>query len=175
MSIPELSPTEVAALLRAGLETLTAEINALSLAQLSWRPAPDDWCINEVVGHLIEAERRGFAGRIRGILAQDHPQFEPWDQPAVARARGDCARDGRALLSEFTRLRAESLQLVASLAPDQLDRSGRHPDVGELRVRDLLHEWVFHDRAHIQQVLDNVKALVWPWMGNSRRYTRPQG
>src|SRR5689334_2237823 len=124
MSSPELSPAEVAALLRAGLETLTAEISALSQAQLSWRPAADDWCINEVVGHLIEAERRGFAGRIRSILAQDRPQFEPWDQPAVARARRDCARDGRALLNEFVRLRAESLELVASLTPDQLDRSG---------------------------------------------------
>ena len=30
-----------------------------------WRPAPGEWSANECVGHLIEAERRGFAGRIR--------------------------------------------------------------------------------------------------------------
>jgi len=169
-----LSPAEVAALLRTASEMVQAEIGALSQAQLIWRPAPDEWCINEVIGHLIEAERRGFAGRIRLILEKDHPQFEPWDQPAVARERGDCAHDGRTLLREFVRIRAESLSLVEELRPDQLDRAGQHPVVGELRVRDLLHEWVFHDCAHIQQLLDNVKALIWPHMGNSRRFSRPE-
>jgi hypothetical protein len=172
--IPELAPASAAALLRAVPGMLTAELSALSQAQLSWRPAPGAWCINEIVGHLIEAEQRGFAGRIRTILAHDRPELVAWDQPAVASARGDCERDGRALLAEFAQRRADSLRLVESLLPDQLDRSGRHPKVGELRVRDLLHEWIFHDRAHIQQIHDNVKALVWPWMGNSRRFSQPQ-
>lgn len=53
MSIPPqpLSPTEVAGLLA------------------TWHPAEGEWCVNEVLGHLIEAEARGFAGRIRQILA----------------------------------------------------------------------------------------------------------
>jgi hypothetical protein len=174
MSAIELSPAATAALLRAALETINAEVGALSQALLSWRPTPDDWCINEVLGHLIEAEQRGFAGRIRSMLAHDRPQLDTWDQPAVARARGDCAREGRELLSEFARIRADSIRLVEALRADQLDRSGQHPDVGELRVRDLLHEWVFHDRAHLQQMFENVRAYVWPWMGNSRRFSRPE-
>jgi hypothetical protein len=42
---------------------------------------------------MIEAERRGFAGRIRRILAADRPDIpadlEDWDPPAVAEARRD--------------------------------------------------------------------------------------
>jgi hypothetical protein len=164
------APTAIAALLRAGLESVKAEAGALDQAQLSWRPAEDAWCINEVIGHLIEAERRGFAGRIQRFLETDRPLCETWDPPAVAHGRGDCARDGRDLVREFEQLRLESLRLVENLTPDQLDRSGLHPAVGELTVRDLLHEWVFHDRNHIQQIFDNVKALMWPRMGNSRRF-----
>jgi len=55
----------------------------------AWRPAPEEWCVNEVIGHLIEAERRGFGGRIRTILGADNPGLEGWDSAAVARSRGD--------------------------------------------------------------------------------------
>ena len=41
--------------------------------EAGWRPEPGEWSANECVGHLIEAERRGFAGRIRAILAADRP------------------------------------------------------------------------------------------------------
>ena len=168
------SPSQIAGLLQATSTILRAEAGALEPAQLQWRPAPDVWCINEVIGHLIEAEERGFAGRIRTILASEMPEFATWDQPAVARARNDCTRDGRALLREFAALRASSITRVESLQPGQLNRSGHHPVVGVLTVNDLLHEWVFHDRMHLQQVLDIVKALVWPHMGNSRRFSAPE-
>ena len=39
------------------------------------------------------------------------------------------------------------------------------------RPRDLLHEWVYHDRNHVQPILQNVKLLMWPEMGNTRRFS----
>ena len=170
---PSFSPAEVAALLRASLETVKVEVHALGQEPLVWRPSPDAWCINEVIGHVIEAEERGFAGRVRLLLDQDEPFLPTWDQEAVAASRRDCERDGRELLEEFARLRLESVHMVARLTPDQLDRGGDHPDVGRLIVRDLLHEWVFHDRAHVQQILDNTRALMWPHMGSARRFSEP--
>ncbi len=167
-------PVLITALLQASLTMLTVEVRALTGEQRRWRPGPDVWCVNEVIGHLIEAEQRGFAGRIRAILQEDYPTFATWDQPAVARARQDCERDGELLLQEFTALRQASIGLVEPLTPTELARAGYHPMVGELTVRDLLHEWVFHDRSHLQQVLELVKALQWPHMGNSRRFSAPQ-
>jgi len=37
-------------------------------------------------------------------------------------------------------------------------------------VRDLLHEWVHHDRNHTKQLLSVVQARVWPSMGNARKF-----
>ena len=54
----------IADLLAASAATVVAELRALG-AEGGWRPAPGEWSANECVGHLIEAERRGFAGRIR--------------------------------------------------------------------------------------------------------------
>src|SRR5215467_14611123 len=95
-----LTPRETAELLRGALATLQAESRALPAPVLTWHPADGEWCANEVLGHLIEAERRGFAGRIRILLESDNPQLDAWDQAAVARARRDCARDWPTLLGE---------------------------------------------------------------------------
>jgi hypothetical protein len=170
---PPLSPPEVARALRAGLAAVRAELSALPPALLQWHPAPGEWCALEVVGHLIEAEARGFAGRVRTLLAEPDPEFRPWDQAAVARARNDCARAPSAVLDEFTRLREASAALVEALGAADLRRTGRHPAVGPLSIGDLLAEWVHHDRNHVGQILANVQAYVWPHMGNAQRFSRP--
>ena len=171
MSHAVLMPAEVAALLSATITALRAELVALPERVLTWHPGPDEWCVKEVLGHLIEAEHRGFAGRIRIILGADTPALEEWDPPAVARARGDCARPATALLDELASLRVESASLVGRLMAADLERAGRHPAVGLLRVRDLLQEWVHHDRNHVRQALANVQAYVWPAMGNAQKFS----
>jgi hypothetical protein len=165
-----LSPAEVAALLPVAVSVLRAETAALPERVVAWHPKPGEWCVKEVVGHLIEAERRGFAGRIRVILGADRPALERWDPPEVARARRDCAKPVTALLDELAALRAESVTLVRGLGAADLERGGQHPTVGFLRVGDLLQEWVHHDRNHVKQALANVQDYVWPAMGNSQKF-----
>ena len=168
-----MSPEEVATLLEASRAALEAECRALGDAGSAFHPAADEWCVKEVVGHFIEGERRGFAGRIRHLVSENRPTLESWDPPAVAAARRDCERPVADLLAEFGRLREESLALIRSLTPADLDRVGTHPVVGDLSTRDLLQEWVFHDRNHLKQALSNSQARVWPHMGNGRRFSQP--
>lgn len=66
----------VAHLLRSTVMTLRAEVDALPQGALVFHPGPRGWCVKEVLGHLIEAERRGFAGRIRVILSARDPQLQ---------------------------------------------------------------------------------------------------
>ena len=173
-STAPLSPREVANALRAALLAVRVECTGLPMTVLRWHPAPGEWCVLEVLGHLIEAEERGFAGRVRTLLAETDPQFRTWDQEAVARERGDCGRDLSGLLAEWTRLREASATLIESLRAADLARSGQHPTVGRLSVSDLLAEWVHHDRNHQRQILANAQAYVWPHMGNARRFSRPE-
>jgi hypothetical protein len=169
-----LTPPAVAALLQSAAVTIHAELSALPAPLLEFHPAQGEWCAKEVLGHLIECEKRGFSGRIHIILKSDESQrFEGWDQDAVARARKDCDRDWPALYHEFLQLRNASVAQVAGLAAADLTRGGQHPKVGFLTVADLLHEWVFHDRNHIRQMLANVQAFAWPHMGNARRFSEP--
>jgi DinB superfamily len=171
MADAPLAPAEIAALLPAPVALLRAELAAVPERVLTWHPAPGEWCVKEVLGHLIEADRRGFTGRIRILLAADTPALERWDPPEVARARGDCAKSAVALLDELAAMRQDAAALVRGLREADLDRAGRHPTVGLLRVRDLLQEWVHHDRNHVRQALANVQAYVWPAMGHAQKFS----
>lgn|SRR5262249_43483191 len=166
-----LTPTVAAELLNAALLTVRVELAAIPPLALTWHPGPGEWCVHEVLGHLIETEQRGFAGRIRQILASDNAKLATWDQVQVARDRHDCGRDIARLLAEFGELRQASVALVRGLTAAQLGRGGHHETVGWLRVGDLLHEWVHHDRNHVKQMMANVQAFVWPHMGNAQRFS----
>jgi hypothetical protein len=168
-----LSPRQVAGLLRAGAAAIQTELAALPDDVLRFHPAPGEWCAKEVLGHLIEAERRGFTGRVRLLIAQRDPKLQGWDQDAVARERKDCQRDARALLDEFLALREDSVKVVTGLIRDDLPRGGHHPRVGYLTVGDVIQEWVYHDRNHLKQILANVQAYVWPAMGAAQRFSAP--
>ena len=96
--------------------------------------------------------------------------LKAWDQEAVARERNDCARMSQSVWMEFMGLRHDSIALVRSLTAEDLERSGEHPNVGMLRVKDLLQEWVHHDRNHTKQLLAVVQERVFPHMGNSQKF-----
>jgi hypothetical protein len=163
----------IAELLGATVTIVTDELRGLG-REAGWRPAPGEWSANECVGHLIEADQRGFAGRIRAILAAEagaSPRLQTWDPPRVAEARGDHRRPPDELAAEFGALRTAGIGLVRSLRPEDLSRSGVHPEVGELRVDELLGEWVHHDRNHVRQMLAVTQARIWDQMGNAQRFS----
>lgn len=159
---------EIARLLGSTAALIEAEMTALGDEGCRWHYRDGEWCVNECVGHIIEAERRGFAGRIRDILA-GRP-LHAWDQVQIARDRGDCDRVSQSLWMEFMGLRHDSIALVRALTAADLERSGEHPKVGRLHVRDLLQEWIHHDRNHTKQLLAIQQERVYPHMGNARKF-----
>ncbi len=167
-----LGPERIAPLLAATVSTLRAEVRALR-DEARWRPGPGDWSVSTCIGHLLEADRRGFAGRIRMILDTDRPALETWDQPAVAAARRDDERDPLELVEAFAAGRSAGIALVRSLSEADLGRIGVHPVVGELTVAEILAEWVHHDREHVRQALAVTQARIWGQMGATQRFSRP--
>jgi hypothetical protein len=166
-----VTPAEAAQVLESSCAAYAALLRSLPPAVAAWRPSRDEWCVKECVGHLIVAEERAFAGRIRLILDADDPHFEPWDAAEVERERHDAERSTEDLLGELEPMRRSGLEMLRSLRPEQLQRSGMHPHVSRLTVNDLVHEWVHHDANHLRQAYAVVQAYVWPDMGNAQRFS----
>ncbi|TMD56377.1 MAG: DinB family protein [Chloroflexi bacterium] len=162
-----MTPREVASRIDAAATAIEAELGTMPDVLASWHPAEGEWCVKEVLAHLVQSERLGFAGRVREILAADEPPLKA--TPEVPPA---CGENLEQLLARFREQRATSVELVAGLKPADLERGGIHERVGRLTINDLLHEWVHHDRAHQKQILSNVQAFVWPEMGGAQAFSQ---
>jgi hypothetical protein len=162
-----MTPREVASRIDAAGTAIEAELGTMPDQLASWHPEAGEWCVKEVLAHLMQSERFGFAGRIQEILAADEPPLE-----ATAPAPQACGENLEQMLAEFRAQRTKSVDLVTGLTPADLGRGGIHERVGRLTVNDLIHEWVHHDRAHLKQILSNVQSYVWPEMGGAQAFAR---
>jgi hypothetical protein len=70
---------EILKTLRATPVVLRALVDGVDEARLRRRPAPGEWAIIELVGHLVDTEEQAL-GRVRRMLAEGNPQLEPFDQ-----------------------------------------------------------------------------------------------
>jgi hypothetical protein len=93
--------------------------------------------------------------------------FEPFDRYAMyAASRGMSLDD---LLDEFAALRAKNLRAIGemNITPKQLDRRGRHPQLGPVTLRQLLATWVVHDLNHLHQIAKclgyQYREHIGPW------------
>ena len=109
------------------------------------------WSPYDVIGHLIEAERVNWMPRARHILETGPTRpFEPF-----ARAVGESgSRSLAEQLATFGRLRRENVAALKAmnLTDGDLKRPGRHPELGDVTLGQLLATWVVHDMDHVTQI-----------------------
>ncbi len=136
-------------------------------AALTVRPEPGEWCVLEVIGHLIACDRDAFRRRIAGIIAGE-PEiagFDAWD----AINKRDFAGESLAvLLAELADEREISSAFLLSLDPAELTKTASHP-AGQFAAGDFVHEWPFHDQDHLRQILETIKQSYLPHMTATMR------
>ncbi len=113
---------------------------------------PDTWSPFDVVGHLIHGERTDWVPRTKIILEQGTTQpFEPFDR--FAQYEVSKGKSMNELLAAFEKLRAENLKEFKALTiTENLEKKGKHPELGEVTLKNLLASWVVHDLGHLSQI-----------------------
>jgi uncharacterized damage-inducible protein DinB len=170
-AIPILRGTPI--VLRAWLEDLPD----------SWTMAnegPETWSPFDIVGHLIHGERTDWMDRVDILLAHGESRaFTPFDRFAQFEASRGKSLDQ--LLDTFAELRAANLARLESLelSPEDFPRRGRHPELGQVTLSQLLATWVAHDLNHLGQIARvmgrQYTEAVGPWveylpmLGSTRR------
>ena len=113
----------------------------------------ESWSPLDVLGHLIHGERADWIPRAKTILEHGESRpFNPFDRFAqFEEAKG---KDLEELLDEFETLRRDNLEALAGLDLEfeDFNRTGTHPDLGTVTLRQLLSTWAVHDLGHIAQV-----------------------
>ena len=149
----DLDLKEAVQVLRATPGTLAVLLDGAPESWLSENEGGDSWSSYDIVGHLVHGEKTDWITRARTILEHGESRtFEPFDR--FAQFRDSAGRNVDDLLDEFGKLRAENVaELEAwSLTEADLDRTGTHPALGTVTLRQLIATWVVHDLGHIRQI-----------------------
>lgn len=171
---------EGVAILERTPSTLDALLRGLPDGWITANEGGETWSPFDVIGHLIHGERTDWLPRARIILEYGEARaFDRFDRLAqFAESEG---RTLTSLLDEFATLRQENLRGLAALrlTDADLDRRGRHPELGVVTLRQLLATWVAHDLDHVAQV-SRVLARqysddVGPWRAYLRIISGTQG
>jgi hypothetical protein len=147
------------------------------------RGLPDDWVAGneggetwspfDVMGHLIHGELTDWVPRARIIL--DHGESRAFDKfDRFAQFDASKGRRLESLLDEFASLRRDNLAQLAALRITEadLDRKGRHPELGTVTLRQLLSTWVAHDLDHVIQISRTLARQYTDEVGPWRAYLR---
>jgi DinB superfamily len=164
------SLSETIALLERTPRVVRALLDGLPASWLDTPDATDGWTPRDVVGHLISAELDDWIPRAKLIMEHGTARpFEPFDRFAhVERDRGVPLP---ALVDRFEDVRAEQLaQLRALVTEEDLDRVGRHPELGEVTMRELLATWAVHDLDHVAQIYAALAGSRDPDVGPWKAY-----
>jgi uncharacterized damage-inducible protein DinB len=129
----------------------------------------DTWSPYDIVGHLIHGERTDWIPRAELLLAHGESRpFTPFDRFAQFReSRGKSLAE---LLDTFSELRAHNVARLESmrLTRADLERRGRHPELGPVTLGQLLATWVAHDLNHLGQIARVMSRqytdAVGPWL-----------
>lgn len=161
--------------LRKSLEILE---RTPSVLEYLLRGISEEWSMNDegdetfspydVIGHLIHGERTDWMVRLEIILSDSKDKtFLPFNRFAqFEESDGISLND---LLTQFKVERDRNLRILLSknLTEQDLNKTGIHPELGEVTLRQLISTWTVHDLAHLAQIsrvmAKQYKEEVGPW------------
>jgi hypothetical protein len=141
-------PLTVAAATPAKIVSL---IRGLTPRQLSRRPAPGKWSIQEIISHLADTEMV-MNCRARWIAFEDHPTLVPFDQEKWAAGRAREKEPVAETLERFRLLRRSQVRLFRQASKADFRRTGFHPERGVVTLRVQLETLAGHDLNHLAQI-----------------------
>ena len=130
------------------------------------RPAPDAWCMLEVLCHLLHEERFDFGPRLDATL---HRSGQPWpdsDWDGWMKAYQAEPPELEATLNAWETERRRLLAWLRSLVAPDWDATYQ-ANWGPIRAGDVLAAWAAHDILHQRQLVrlryDRIVARAAPY------------
>jgi hypothetical protein len=127
-----LPQREIHERVRAAFVATEEFLDAVSAAEARVRPAQGEWCVQEVMDHLVESHRPGV-DELRSLLRGERPTGGPI--PAGLLSRAPLERPWPELAGKLKRLHAEVLEILAAV-PDGFTSEARAPLIMVVNARN---------------------------------------
>lgn len=160
--VPEGS--DIFALLSHQPDELRTLLQDIPDAQANMRPAPGEWSVKEMIGHVCDTERI-FAYRVLRIARGDTTPLSGFEQDEYVRATDFNARSLPDLIEEFAAQRRANVLCFKPLTEAETVRHGT-ASTFPVSVRALLYMMAGHVMHHIESLKTDYKV------GNEREYSQ---
>ena len=147
-------PAEVQEATPARLRSLLAD----SEADLRRRPAPAEWSVLELLGHLVDAETV-MSARFRWAISEDQPPLLGYDQDRWVTGLHHNEDQPADLVALFSALRAANLRLWRRSSADERERVALHAERGPESYALMFRMLAGHDRFHLDQMLKTFRQV----------------
>jgi len=116
------------------------------------------WTIRSILAHLVSAER-GFTKLFQSIRDGGPGASEDFDIDRYNASQQEKAGEltPRELLEQYKSVRAEMVAWVSSLDEADLDKTGRHPFLGQTTLREMIKLVYFHNQLHYRDLRKALK------------------
>src|SRR5688572_25723437 len=151
-------------------EVLRALLAGLPEEWLHRNDGQGTWSAYDIAGHLLNGDFDNWLPRLTMIFEHGmNRTFVPFDRVAML---GWEREPVESLLDRFAKARQESLEGLTrlELSGGDLDRTGSHPEFGEVTAGQVLSTWVAHDLTHVAQLGEVLARRYRTDVGPYRQY-----
>lgn len=126
------------------------------------RPAPDEWCAMEILGHVAEMHY-SYVARAERLMASPGAELardmqSPERIEAIERGRVATIEETLARLEEA---RQHALAFLDRVRPEQMAIQGHHRSLGPMTVRNVFERTIVgHARSHLEQLRQTRQQLA---------------
>ena len=135
--------------LASGPKDVARMLRPLNADNMRFVPMAGEWCIAQVVAHLIDIEPK-FRARLQRIVEQDNPH-EPFIVPDENAY--DASIPIEVLLAEFAERRVATTSYLASLKNTDWIRICTHDTFGVTKLHQQVRILIGHDNEHLAQII----------------------
>ena len=117
-----------------------------------WKANANEWCLLEVVCHLVDEEILDFRTRVKAALEPQKYPFESIDPIGWVIEKEYLKQDYSSKTQEWVEQRKKSIEWLTALQNPVWHNSLQHPKLGPISAEEFLTNWLAHDHIHIRQI-----------------------
>jgi len=131
---------------------IAAAVSGIPEQTLRYKPAPDKWCILEILAHLADMEIL-YAYRMRQMIADKSPVLAVIDQDDWARTLGYMEESPAELVALYGLNRYHNLKALRRLKLEDLKKSAHHPELKkDVTLEKYIEMMSGYGANHLQQI-----------------------
>jgi uncharacterized damage-inducible protein DinB len=139
---------------------LRAAVEGLSAEQLDTPYRPDGWTVRQVVHHVPDSHLNSYC-RFKLALTEDEPAIKAYQEDRWAELADSRATPIEVSLALLESLHLRWVTLMKSLAPDEFNRTFRHPEIGVVTLAKNACLYAWHGRHHTAHITSLRDRMGW--------------